>query len=40
MGIGLIVVAAADKADQAKSALDGTIIGDIVAGEPGVRYER
>jgi phosphoribosylformylglycinamidine cyclo-ligase len=40
MGIGLIVVAAADRADQAKSALGGSIIGDIVAGEPGVRYER
>jgi len=38
MGIGLIVAVAPDKADQVKSALGGSIIGDIVPGEPAVTY--
>jgi phosphoribosylformylglycinamidine cyclo-ligase len=38
MGIGLIVVAAADHADQVKSTLNGMVIGDIVEGEGAVSY--
>jgi phosphoribosylformylglycinamidine cyclo-ligase len=38
MGIGLIVVAAPDHADQLKTALNGMVIGDIVEGEPAVSY--
>ena len=38
MGIGLIVVTAPDQADQMKTSLDGTIIGEIVPGEPSVAY--
>jgi phosphoribosylaminoimidazole (AIR) synthetase len=38
MGIGLIVAVAADQADQVKSALGGSVIGEIVAGEPEVTY--
>jgi phosphoribosylformylglycinamidine cyclo-ligase len=38
MGIGLIVAVVPDKADQVKSALGGSIIGDIVPGDPAVTY--
>ena len=38
MGIGLIVAVAADQADQVKSALGGSVIGEIVPGEPEVTY--
>jgi len=38
MGIGLIVAVAPDKADRVKSALGGSIIGDIVPGDPAVSY--
>ncbi len=39
MGIGLIVVAAPDQADQLRTALGGSIIGEIVEGaEPAVAY--
>jgi len=38
MGIGLIVAAAADKADQVRTAMGGSIIGEIVSGEPEVTY--
>jgi phosphoribosylformylglycinamidine cyclo-ligase len=36
MGVGLVVAVSPDKADQVKSALGGTIIGEIVPGEPSV----
>ena len=38
MGIGLIVVAAPDHADQVNAAVNGTVIGDVVEGEPAVSY--
>ena len=38
MGIGLIVAVAPDQADQVKSALGGSVIGEIVPGEPEVTY--
>jgi phosphoribosylformylglycinamidine cyclo-ligase len=38
MGIGLIVVVAPDHTDQVKAAVGGTLIGEIVRGEPGVTY--
>jgi phosphoribosylformylglycinamidine cyclo-ligase len=38
MGIGLIVAVAPDQADQAKEALGGSVIGEIVPGEPAVTY--
>ena len=38
MGIGLIVAVAPDQADQVKSALGGSVIGEIVVGEPEVTY--
>ena len=38
MGIGLIVAVAPDKADHVKSALGGSIIGEIVPGESAVSY--
>jgi phosphoribosylformylglycinamidine cyclo-ligase len=38
MGIGLIVVVAPDHTDQVKAAIGGTLIGEIVRGEPGVTY--
>jgi phosphoribosylformylglycinamidine cyclo-ligase len=38
MGVGLIVAASAAKADEAKAALGGFIIGDIVRGDPSVTY--
>ena len=38
MGIGLIVAVAPDNADQVKSASGGSVIGEIVPGEPVVTY--
>jgi phosphoribosylformylglycinamidine cyclo-ligase len=38
MGIGLIVAVAPDQADEAKEALGGSVIGEIVPGEPAVTY--
>jgi len=38
MGIGLVVVTAPENADGMKASLDGTIIGEIVPGEPAVTY--
>jgi len=38
MGIGLIVVVAPDHAEQVKAAVGGTLIGEIVRGEPSVTY--
>jgi len=38
MGIGLIVAVAPANADQVKSALGGTVIGEIVPGDPEVIY--
>ena len=38
MGIGLIVAVAPDQADQAKAALGGSVIGEIVPGEREVTY--
>ena len=38
MGIGLIVAVAPEQADQVKAALGGSIIGEIVVGEPAVTY--
>jgi phosphoribosylformylglycinamidine cyclo-ligase len=38
MGIGLIVAVAPDRADHVKSALGGSIIGEIVPGESAVSY--
>jgi phosphoribosylaminoimidazole (AIR) synthetase len=38
MGIGLIVAVAPDQAEQVKATLAGTIIGEIVRGEPAVTY--
>jgi phosphoribosylformylglycinamidine cyclo-ligase len=38
MGVGLIVVTAADKVDEVKAALGGFVIGDIVRGEQDVTY--
>jgi phosphoribosylformylglycinamidine cyclo-ligase len=40
MGIGLIVVTAADKTDELKAALGGFVIGDIVRGDQVVTYEK
>ena len=39
MGVGLIVVTAADKAGEVKASLGGSIIGEIVAGDQHVTYE-
>jgi phosphoribosylformylglycinamidine cyclo-ligase len=39
MGIGLIVVSAPDRAEHLKETLGGSIIGEIVKGEPAVIYE-
>jgi len=38
MGIGLIVAVAPDQAEQVKATVAGTIIGEIVRGEPAVTY--
>ena len=38
MGIGLIIVTGPDRAEQLKETLGGSIIGEIVKGEPGVSY--
>jgi phosphoribosylformylglycinamidine cyclo-ligase len=38
MGIGLIVAVGPDQAEQVKLLLGGSIIGDIVPGEPAVTY--
>ena len=38
MGIGLIVVSAADNAEEVKAALGGFVIGDIATGKPSVEY--
>jgi phosphoribosylformylglycinamidine cyclo-ligase len=38
MGVGLIAVTAADKANEVRASLSGFVIGDIVSGEPAVTY--
>ncbi len=38
MGVGLIVVAASDRADHLRQALGGNIIGEVVKGGPVVTY--
>ena len=38
MGIGLIVVTAPDNADRVKTSLNGTVIGEVIEGEPAVSY--
>ncbi len=38
MGIGLIVAVAPDRAEEVKTTVAGTIIGEIVRGESGVTY--
>jgi phosphoribosylformylglycinamidine cyclo-ligase len=38
MGIGLIVVVASDRADHLRSALGGSVIGEVVTGESAVTY--
>ena len=35
---GLIIVTGPDRAEQLKETLGGSIIGEIVKGEPGVSY--